>query len=153
MAAMAAGMQPVRRILQRTGPRLPSHGLPRPRRWRHNPANCRVRPGLGGKQGDHMCLAGCERAVREALTRRGFFRGAAATVGFAATGVSGTAVAAPKSFTTVVDLTHTMSPDFPTFNGKPGIEMQRESVLKKDGYNLYWWRVSEHVGTHMDAPI
>jgi kynurenine formamidase len=101
-----------------------------------------------------MCLAGCERAVREALTRRGFFRGAAATAGFAATGVaSGTAVAAPKSFTTVVDLTHTMSPDFPTFNGKPGIEMQREFALKKDGYNLYWWRVSEHAGTHMDAPI
>ena len=25
----------------------------------------RVRPGHGGKQGDDMCLAGCERAVRE----------------------------------------------------------------------------------------
>jgi len=101
-----------------------------------------------------MCLAGCERAVCEALTRRGFFGAAAATAGFAAVGVaSGTAVAAPKSFTTVVDLTHTMSAAFPTFNGKPGIEMQREFSLKKDGYNLYWWRVSEHAGTHMDAPI
>jgi kynurenine formamidase len=105
-----------------------------------------------------MCIAGCERAVREALTRRGFFRGAAATAGFAATGVSGNAAAAtPKgvttSFTKVVDLTHTMTPEFPTYNGKPGIEMQREFAFKKDGYNLYWWRVSEHVGTHMDAPI
>ena len=25
--------------------------------------------------------------------------------------------------------------------------------LKKDGYNLNWWRVSEHAGTHMDAPF
>ncbi len=99
-----------------------------------------------------MCLAGCERAVREALTRRGFFKAAAA--GFAATGVASSAAAAtPKSFTTVVDLTHTMSPEFPTFNGKPGIEMQREFAIKKDGYNMYWWRVSEHAGTHMDAPI
>jgi len=100
-----------------------------------------------------MCVAGCERAVREALTRRGFFRGATAA-GFAATAVAGgPAVAATRSFTKVVDLTHTMSPEFPTFNGKPGIEMQREFAIRKDGYNLYWWRVSEHAGTHMDAPI
>jgi kynurenine formamidase len=100
-----------------------------------------------------MCVAGCERAVREALTRRGFFKGAA-MAGFAATAVSGgAAVAAPRSFTRVVDLTHTMSADFPTFNDKPGIEMQREFAIKKDGYNLNWWHVSEHAGTHMDAPI
>jgi len=106
-------------------------------------------------KGMEMCVAGCERAVREALTRRGFFRGAAAT-GLAATAWAATAapaVAGPKTFTTVVDLTHTMSPEFPTFNGKPGIEMQREFVLKKDGYNLSWWHLSEHVGTHLDAPI
>ena len=103
-------------------------------------------------KGMEMCVAGCERAVREALTRRGFFRGAAAT-GLAATAVTGPAVAAPRTFTRAVDLTHTMSPEFPTFNGKPGIEMQREFVLKKDGYNLSWWHVSEHAGTHMDAPI
>jgi kynurenine formamidase len=103
-----------------------------------------------------MCIAGCERAVREALTRRGFFRGATAA-GFAATAAGGVAAAAPKnivtSFTKVVDLTHTMSPDFPTYNGKPGIEMQREFAFKKDGYNLYSWHLSEHAGTHMDAPI
>jgi kynurenine formamidase len=98
-----------------------------------------------------MCLSGCEHAVHAELTRRGFFSAAAA--GLAATGVASTAVAAPKSFTNVVDLTHTMSPEFPTFNGKPGIEMQREFSIKKDGYNLYWWRLSEHAGTHMDAPI
>jgi kynurenine formamidase len=104
-----------------------------------------------------MCLAGCERAVRESLTRRGLMRGAAAA-GFAATAATAmthgaAAAVTPKSFTTVVDLTHTMSPEFPTYNGKPGIEMQREFGFKRDGYNLYWWHLSEHVGTHMDAPI
>jgi kynurenine formamidase len=46
-----------------------------------------------------------------------------------------------------------MSPAFPTFFGTPGIEMQRQFSLKKDGFNLYWWRIIEHAGTHMDAPI
>lgn len=97
-----------------------------------------------------MCVPGCEAAVRHALSRRGFFKGAAA-IGFAATAVP--AVAAPRSFSKVVDLTHTLSPEFPTFFGVAGIELQREKEIKKDGYNLNWWRVIEHAGTHLDAPI
>ena len=46
-----------------------------------------------------------------------------------------------------------MSPAFPTFFGVPGIEMQKQFDLKKDGFNLYWWRIVEHAGTHLDAPI
>jgi kynurenine formamidase len=104
-------------------------------------------------RGDEMCVAGCERAVRDALTRRGFFKGAT-VAGFAATTMTGGAVAAaPRSFAKVVDLTHPMSGEFPTFNGKPGIEVTREFALKKDGYNLSWWHLSEHAGTHIDAPI
>ncbi len=98
-----------------------------------------------------MCVAGCEAKVRSALSRRGFFKAAAAT-GFAATAVPARA-AAPRSFTKVVDLTHTMSPDFPTFMGKPGIELEREYDFKKDRFNLFWWHVVEHAGTHLDAPI
>jgi len=101
-----------------------------------------------------MCVAGCEEAVRSALSRRGFFRGAGAT---AAAAFTVTAVqaqpAVPRSFTKVVDLTHTMSPAFPTFFGTPGIELQRQFSFKKDGFNLYWWRIVEHAGTHLDAPI
>jgi kynurenine formamidase len=100
-----------------------------------------------------MCVPGCEEAVRHALTRRGLFRGAAATA-FAATAVLPEPVmAAPRRFQGVVDLTHTMSGDFPTFFGVPGIEMQRQFDFKKDGFNLYWWRIVEHAGTHLDAPI
>ena len=100
-----------------------------------------------------MCVPGCEQAVRQALSRRGFFKGAgAAAVSFAATPTPA-AAQTPRSFRSVVDLTHTMSPDFPTFFGTPGIEMQKQFDLARDGFNLYWWRLIEHAGTHLDAPI
>jgi kynurenine formamidase len=102
-----------------------------------------------------MCVPGCQEAVRAALSRRGFFKGAAAA-GFAATAVAAEAApkpAAARRFKTTVDLTHTMSPEFPTFFGVPGIELQKQFDFKKDGFNLNWWRIIEHAGTHLDAPI
>jgi len=100
-----------------------------------------------------MCVPGCEEAVRHALTRRGFFQGTGAiAAGFAASAPA-VAQTSARSFQTVVDLTHTMSADFPTFFGVPGIEMQKQFDIKKDGFNLYWWRIVEHAGTHLDAPI
>lgn len=102
-----------------------------------------------------MCVPGCEEAVLQRLTRRGLFKGlgAVSAATFAATALPTAAVAQQKSFSKVVDLTHTMSPEFPTFFGVPGIEMQKQFDFKKDGFNLYWWRIIEHAGTHMDAPI
>lgn len=100
-----------------------------------------------------MCVPGCEEAVRHALSRRGFFRVsvAAAATGFAATAAS--PAQAQRSFKSVVDLTHVLSPDFPTFFGVPGIEFEKKYDFKKDGFNLNWWKVVEHCGTHIDAPI
>ena len=97
-----------------------------------------------------MCVAGCEETVRAALSRRSFFTCAAAT-GFAAAAPA--RAAEMRSFTKVVDLTHTMSAEFPTFMGKPGIEMEREFEFKKDRFNLSWWHIVEHAGTHLDAPF
>jgi kynurenine formamidase len=98
-----------------------------------------------------MCVPGCQDAIHRALSRRGFFAAAGA---FAATAVMPTpGVAAPRPPRRVVDLTHTMSADFPTFDGKPGLEMQKVMDIKKDGYNLYQWQLNEHTGTHLDAPI
>lgn len=104
-----------------------------------------------------MCLPGCQETVRAALSRRGFFKGAAAA-GFAASAVTAAEAAPrpaapPRRYKAVVDLTHTMSPDFPTFFGVPGIELQKQFDFKKDGFNLNWWRIIEHAGTHLDAPI
>lgn len=101
-----------------------------------------------------MCVPGCQETVRHALSRRGFFKGALAASFTVTAAAPDTAAAAPaRSFTSAVDLTHTMSPDFPTFFGVPGIEMEKKFDFKKDGFNLYWWRIIEHAGTHLDAPI
>jgi kynurenine formamidase len=98
-----------------------------------------------------MCVPGCQEAIHRALSRRRVFTTAA---GFAASAVvPSVVVAAPRPARKVVDLTHTMSADFPTFDGKPGIEMQKVFDLKKDGYNLYRWSLIEHSGTHLDAPV
>jgi kynurenine formamidase len=99
-----------------------------------------------------MCVPGCEEAVRLALTRRGFFTGAVAA-GLVANAAAPVAAQTTRSFRSVVDLTHTMSAEFPTFFGVPGIEMQKQFDIRKDGFNLYWWRIIEHAGTHLDAPI
>lgn len=99
-----------------------------------------------------MCVPGCQEAVRQAISRRGLFKGALAA-GFASTAIEAAAAAPARRFTAVVDLTHTMSADFPTFLGIPGIEMEKKFEIKKDGFNLNWWRINEHAGTHMDAPI
>jgi kynurenine formamidase len=101
-----------------------------------------------------MCVPGCQEAVWEAVSRRRFFKGAIAASVAATAAAPQIAAAAPaRSFTSPIDLTHIMSAEFPTFFGVPGIEMEKKFDLKKDGFNLYWWRLIEHAGTHLDAPI
>jgi len=53
----------------------------------------------------------------------------------------------------VIDLTHTLSPEFPTFLGTPGIAIEQRYKIRKYGANVYWWHVLEHAGTHVDAPL
>jgi kynurenine formamidase len=96
-----------------------------------------------------MCVLGCQETVRHALSRRKLIAGAALSAATAAT----PSEAAPRRFKAVVDLTHTMSSDFPTFEGTPALDMTKIRDLKKDGYNLYRWSLIEHSGTHLDAPI
>jgi kynurenine formamidase len=90
------------------------------------------------------------------LSRRGRFKaaGAAGAAAVAAVAAPGTAVAQPyPAFRRVVDLTHTHSPEFPTFFGTPGIALKTLKEFKKDGFNMMEWTVLEHSGTHLDAPI
>jgi kynurenine formamidase len=94
-----------------------------------------------------MCIPGCREAVTRAMSRRGFFGGAAAAA------VAATPAASQRGFSKVIDLTHTLSPAFPTFFGVPGIEIEKRYTLRKDGANVNWWHVLEHAGTHIDAPL
>jgi len=85
------------------------------------------------------------------MSRRGFFKGATVAAGFAA--IAATPAGAQRSFASVIDLTHTLSPGFPTFFGTPGITIEKRFTLKKDGANVNWWHILEHAGTHFDAPF
>lgn len=103
-----------------------------------------------------MCAPGCIEHVRSKLSRRSFFKGASAVaVGAAAASLPSSAAEArpfPR-FNRVRDLTHTLTPEFPTFFGVPGIGMKQLKEFKKDGFNLMEWTVLEHSGTHIDTPI
>src|SRR3954449_3243045 len=103
-----------------------------------------------------MWAPGCHDAVVRQLSRRGFFRRAAivsAAAALSASAAPDTAVAQTTSFSRVVDLTHTLSPGFPTFTGEPYLTVQQKMFLDRDGYNVLEWTLFEHVGTHLDAPI
>ena len=104
-----------------------------------------------------MCVPGCMEMVHKRLSRRGFFKGAGvAAVGaasFQAFAPPRPAQAAPASFSKVVDLTHALVEDFPTFFGTPQLEVEAMFGFEKDGFNVNKWHLVEHTGTHMDAPL
>lgn len=104
-----------------------------------------------------MCSPGCIHHVAERLQRRQFFQGmgfVAAGVGMAATlAAPHVAVAQPRRFGRVVDLTHTLTPDFPTYFGEKQLTVTPKFTYAQHKFNLNEWTVNEHTGTHMDAPL
>ncbi len=108
-----------------------------------------------------MCAPGCIEHVTAELSRRGLLTRAAGLAAGAA--VAGGVVAGPaeaqvrrgyrRGGRRVVDLTHVLTPEFPTFAGTPGIAMRATAAFAKDGYNMNEWVLQEHSGTHIDAPI
>ncbi|SHI38082.1 cyclase family protein [Wenxinia saemankumensis] len=102
-----------------------------------------------------MCHACVMDSVKERmLSRRALFRGVAATgLATAATGLIAARPALAQSGGRVIDLTHTLTPDFPTFDGRPGIEMVESVNFEESGYQLYRVTFEEHSGTHIDAPL
>lgn len=101
-----------------------------------------------------MCDACVINAVKDRmLSRRNFFTataGAGAAATFAATAAR--PVLAHEA-TSVTDMTHELSEDFPTFGGTPGIAYDKAFDIGSDGYNLYNLTINEHTGTHIDAPL
>ncbi|MCB1437170.1 MAG: cyclase family protein [Rhodobiaceae bacterium] len=112
-----------------------------------------------------MCVPGCQRTILSRLSRRALLKGAggaglaglgafAATLPAAAGGEGkGEIEPALAAGNRVQDLTHTLSPDFPTFFGTPGIEKEPLYSWSPDKFNAYMWHVLEHCGTHLDAPL
>jgi kynurenine formamidase len=83
---------------------------------------------------------------------------AAAAVVCGARAASGAAVATPaaqqpRTFTTVLDLTHPLYEGFPTFDGSKWFTKEKKFTFAKEKLNINTWTVVEHTGTHMDAPL
>ncbi|MGL4650112.1 MAG: cyclase family protein [Caldilineaceae bacterium] len=127
-----------------------------------------------------MCVPACTQKIAVDLNRRSFLRSAAGLgAGMAALaaagcspiagpppGVSGAAaggqatVAAAAAatspgftFSRMIDLTHTLGENFPTFGGTQQLTIEQLVAIESGGYNVYQWLVNEHTGTHMDAPF
>jgi len=109
-----------------------------------------------------MCLPLCLEKMR-GLSRRRFVTAAAAVAvgtmgraqapsGSIGLGDSGQAVGG-VGFNRVLDLTHTLTSDFPTGSGQRQMTMERVSTWPKDSWNIYRWHIHEHTGTHLDAPL
>ncbi len=107
----------------------------------------------------HHCVM--ESVKNRMLSRRSFFKAgaaSAATVAAAATGFSaGPAEAgghgAKTAIGEIIDMTHKLSPEFPTFFGEPGISMTQKFEFKENGFNLFDLSINEHTATHIDAPL
>lgn len=113
-----------------------------------------------------MCPPGCLHSMCEQATRRGLLKtgfslgigalaaastlGAATRPAFAAAPVP---APGPVTINKMVDLSHTLYDEFPTYGGDKWFAMENVVNYKKDKINLNRWIVMEHVGTHMDAPI
>jgi len=88
-----------------------------------------------------------------ALSRRDLFKGSAA-----AGATLAVAAAAPRPLMAqtpqkVVDLTHTLTHDFPTYFGEQQFFDEDVFTYAEHAFNLKMLRVNEHTGTHIDAPL
>ena len=105
-----------------------------------------------------MCVPACERKIAKFLSRRQFLKGtgAAALVSATSSGLvkaQSSGEETPISASRVVDLTHTITEDFPTYGGEQQLEVDVLGDIASVGYNIKSWRINEHTGTHMDAPF
>jgi len=96
-----------------------------------------------------MCNACVMGHVANRLGRRGILAAIAAA---ATLPTPAAAQSLRTSFTKVVDLTHTLHPNFPTYGGDPAIVIEKIKNFATDGYNMNRLTYAEHVGTHFDAP-
>ncbi|MGD9914030.1 MAG: cyclase family protein [Rhizobiaceae bacterium] len=101
----------------------------------------------------HHCVI--ENVKSNMLSRRSFFTGSVAAAGAAALAATAVAPAparaqdGPKTS----DLTHELWDTFPTYFGGQQLFYDKKFSFEKDTFNLYELRLSEHTGTHIDAPL
>ena len=101
-----------------------------------------------------MCDICVMNVVKEKmLSRRSFFAAGAAATAAVAFGSGTTTPAMAAGHGGVFDMTHTLSEDFPTYFGAPGLAMEQAFNFAEHGFNVFNLTVNEHTGTHIDAPL
>ena len=101
----------------------------------------------------HHCVM--ESVKSQMLDRRSFFAGAAAA---AATAIAAGAAKPARAADAPMmgkphDMTHELHQNFPTYFGVQQFFLEQKFVFAKDHFNLNEWRINEHTGTHIDAPL
>jgi kynurenine formamidase len=101
----------------------------------------------------HHCVI--ESVKTDMLSRRSFFKGGLAVAAGAALAVSAEPrpLFAAETPTKAVDLTHELFDKFPTYFGGQQLFYDKKFDFAKHGFSLYELRLSEHTGTHIDAPL
>lgn len=93
-----------------------------------------------------------ETVKKRMLSRRSFLMAAPAVA------AAPVMTAAPMAFAQgrpekIIDLTHTLTENFPTFGRDKAVRIEQRSTFRRDGNNSFYVTVNEHAGTHIDAPI
>jgi len=102
-----------------------------------------------------MCDVCVMNAVKDKmLSRRSFFKSAAAVGAASALGTTMTGTPAlADGHASVEDMTHTLSEDFPTYFGEQQFSREQLFNFADNGFNLQRLTINEHTGTHIDAPL
>jgi len=101
----------------------------------------------------HACVM--ESVKSRMLGRRDLFRSALGAAAAATVGAAALRPAPVRAQTAgaVADMTHTLHPDFPTFFGAQQFFEEQLFNYAEHHFNLKEFRVNEHTGTHVDAPL
>jgi kynurenine formamidase len=101
----------------------------------------------------HHCVI--DSVKSRMLSRRDLFRGGAAVAASAALGASAVPrpVLAQANPMKAEDITHELGEDFPTFFGEQQLFIEKKFTYDQHKFNLNEWRINEHTGTHVDAPL
>lgn len=100
-----------------------------------------------------MCLLATLEMFRSLLSSPETLSGVG--MGFAAVAQRSRASrkAKPLKVSHVVDLTHTLIPEFPSWPGYPLLQILNTHHIARDGFYANAWHIHEHSGTHVDAPL
>jgi|SRR5579862_3210294 len=101
-----------------------------------------------------MCLPLCTLKLADEVSRRSMLRrlGIAACTVASGPSLAKAAESQQISYRNVIDLTHALSPDFPS-PWKDPLSLEQVSKLGKEKWNIFRWHLNEHIGTHLDAPL